>query len=175
MAGILCRCGELPNRLILTIWHTEPAGQRGPWSLDFRQVTQARSATPTAPLKPRVSGVPPPRSAIHAATAHAAPTRADLEPQRLGANQNCTRSPPQPALPPDLVQLNRVSTPPAVTRSLAPCAYRRRRCRILWSSTVQGVRHKIGGTDRARAGCFLAGDHGERPERPGQPGLRSVS
>jgi hypothetical protein len=43
---------------------TELAGQRGSWSLDFRQVTQARSAAPTSPLKPRDSSAPPPSSAI---------------------------------------------------------------------------------------------------------------
>ena len=70
------------------------------------------------------------RSAELAATAQicrAAPTRPDLGPERLGANQNGTRSPVGATLPADLVQLNRVSTtrplqdrPPAGSRR-EPC------------------------------------------------------
>jgi hypothetical protein len=73
---------------------------------------QARSAIPNLAAQTARIG----RSAFHlgcsaAVTARGAPSWADLGPQRLGANRNCTRSPPRSALPGDLVQLNRVSAP----------------------------------------------------------------
>ena len=111
-------------------------GQRRPWSPDFRQVegrlrarperidgpremTQARSPLPTRPSNRAYRAFRLSLGYPTIVNARAAPSRVDLGPQRLGADHNCTRSPPQPAPTADLVQLNRVSTTPIATRSPA--------------------------------------------------------
>ena len=82
-------------------------------------MTQARSPLPTRPSNRAYRAFRLSLGYPTIVNARAAPSRVDLGPQRLGADHNGTRSPPQPAPTADLVQLNRVSTTPIATRSPA--------------------------------------------------------